>query len=445
MADRPLSAPLPADLPEDWTSGQIVAPAGADVGLSEQHGYNYLMAQVNAAQRAANTLNEGFDDISGKRTCRFVVGTSTAGWTQADCDYLCDGTDDQVELQAAVDAAPVGGCEIVLLDGTYNLGGVLNINNGVWVHGNGDSTTLVRKTVNGAADIKYIIALGLFSRLTDIAYEGAGATENGCFELINSGAIENVSFSNCGYGCVWMESGNAAGDVVKVSRCRVSGYNEPDNTHVIVRVVMNLTTNAVVSENVVVGVDYLLDTTGHAGQVFRSLVVSENISTGSSIKIDTRNTLYGNFSINNNKLAKIELENSIDDPARQVRGALVFGNIFTRASGAVITLGPGTTKNFIFGNALMSGGDAQLTIVDEGDGNIVFGNSNDTGSGGGGSAGVTSFKGRTGSVTPQNGDYTAAMVGAVPAGAVTAIQSLTQAEYDALTAKNATTLYLIEG
>ena len=33
-------------------------------------------------------------------------------------------------------------------------------------------------------------------------------------------------------------------------------------------------------------------------------------------------------------------------------------------------------------------------------------------SGGGGSAGVTSFKGRTGAVTPQAGDYTAAMVGA---------------------------------
>ena len=46
MADRPLSGPLPADLPEDWTSGQTIAPAGADVGLSEQHGYNYLMAAV---------------------------------------------------------------------------------------------------------------------------------------------------------------------------------------------------------------------------------------------------------------------------------------------------------------------------------------------------------------------------------------------------------------
>lgn len=36
------------------------------------------------------------------------------------------------------------------------------------------------------------------------------------------------------------------------------------------------------------------------------------------------------------------------------------------------------------------------------------------GGGGGGVAGVASFKGRTGAVTPLTGDYTAAMVGAVP-------------------------------
>ena len=54
--NRPLPSPLPADLPEDWQDGQIVAPEGADVGLTEQHGYNYLMQQVNDAQRAANHL-----------------------------------------------------------------------------------------------------------------------------------------------------------------------------------------------------------------------------------------------------------------------------------------------------------------------------------------------------------------------------------------------------
>lgn len=87
--------------------------------------------------------------------------------------------------------------------------------------------------------------------------------------------------------------------------------------------------------------------------------------------------------------------------------------------------------------------------------------------------GVESFKGRTGAVVPQAGDYTAGMVGAlsadteipnvpswalqaekptytaaevgaVPAGDVHTIVFVTQAEYDALTAKTTTTLYLIK-
>lgn len=57
MADDILKdIPLPADLPENWTSGQIIAPTGAEAGLDNQHGYNYLMKQVNNAQKALKAL-----------------------------------------------------------------------------------------------------------------------------------------------------------------------------------------------------------------------------------------------------------------------------------------------------------------------------------------------------------------------------------------------------
>ncbi len=57
MADDILkNIPLPADLPENWTSGQIIAPTGAEAGLDEQHGYNYLMRQVNNVQKALKAL-----------------------------------------------------------------------------------------------------------------------------------------------------------------------------------------------------------------------------------------------------------------------------------------------------------------------------------------------------------------------------------------------------
>lgn len=65
MAEKPLMEPLPADLPEDWTAGQIVAPTGEEVGLSRQHGYNYLMEMVNRAQMGVNAVNEAIADGVG--------------------------------------------------------------------------------------------------------------------------------------------------------------------------------------------------------------------------------------------------------------------------------------------------------------------------------------------------------------------------------------------
>lgn len=57
MADDILkNIPLPADLPENWTSQQTVAPTGAEVGMDKQYGYNYLMMQVNNAQKALKAL-----------------------------------------------------------------------------------------------------------------------------------------------------------------------------------------------------------------------------------------------------------------------------------------------------------------------------------------------------------------------------------------------------
>ena len=49
-------ANLPADLPENWTQGQTISPNGTEVGLTEQHGYNYLMKQVNATQTEVNNI-----------------------------------------------------------------------------------------------------------------------------------------------------------------------------------------------------------------------------------------------------------------------------------------------------------------------------------------------------------------------------------------------------
>ena len=65
MANNPITVPLPQDLPETWAANQIVSPDGVSAGLTPQHGYNYLMQQVNNAQKAAQELGEGIAGLSG--------------------------------------------------------------------------------------------------------------------------------------------------------------------------------------------------------------------------------------------------------------------------------------------------------------------------------------------------------------------------------------------
>lgn len=86
---------LPADLPENWTLNQIVSPNGTEVNLTRQHGYNYLMQQVNASQRAANQLGSSVQAVeseidalqiyAGKRPApRVLTGTIAANtWVAA--------------------------------------------------------------------------------------------------------------------------------------------------------------------------------------------------------------------------------------------------------------------------------------------------------------------------------------------------------------------------
>lgn len=76
---------LPADLPENWTQGQIVSPNGTETGLTEQHGYNYLMKQVNNTQTEVNNINDALTDVAQQVTVEEInnkIGTESDADTQ---------------------------------------------------------------------------------------------------------------------------------------------------------------------------------------------------------------------------------------------------------------------------------------------------------------------------------------------------------------------------
>ncbi|WP_394266720.1 hypothetical protein [Anaerotignum sp.] len=76
---------LPADLPENWTQGQTISPNGTETGLTEQHGYNYLMKQVNNTQTEVNNINTALTDVAQQATVNEInnkIGTESDADTQ---------------------------------------------------------------------------------------------------------------------------------------------------------------------------------------------------------------------------------------------------------------------------------------------------------------------------------------------------------------------------
>lgn len=122
---------------------------------------------ASAVQTAdGSTVQQKINDLSansgssGKRTTRFTIGTSTNGWTEDDCDYLCDGTDDQVEINNAIIDLPATGGEIKILDGTYNITGkIKTVKDNIKISGNGATTILKRMWENKNNTLEGVITV----------------------------------------------------------------------------------------------------------------------------------------------------------------------------------------------------------------------------------------------------------------------------------------------
>ena len=58
-----------------------------------------------------------------------IVVAASDSLNKAAANYVCDGTADNVEIQAAIDALPAGGGKVVLLDGNYTIADTVNLPN----------------------------------------------------------------------------------------------------------------------------------------------------------------------------------------------------------------------------------------------------------------------------------------------------------------------------
>lgn len=377
MAERPVKMPLPADLPENWQAEQIVAPDGTSVGLTEQHGYNYLMQMVNRTQSAVNEVNEAFESISVTTRYRMVVGTSAAGWTEDDCDYLCDGTDDQVEIQQALNAVSDEG-EVLLLKGSYHLTGQITVLRRT-LRGGGRSTVLSRDTADGAGAEKTLIYLMQDAVLSGFSVNTSLDLPADIYQvrLGSRSAIDNVCFGLDINNCIVVDFSSA--EPSKVQSCLFSGSRT--------RTCIYVTGN---SEN----------TSSNKCLIVENNVLSFALSTTTFLETGARCNLKllmrGNFGINNggavvldgdicaviesNRFTQIRLLNT-GNLRLTGGGSIVAGNVLGDTGypdKPAVFLGEGTSWNFVACNSFCDQfNGVQHTVQDLGSNNIVRFNSSD--------------------------------------------------------------------
>lgn len=139
------------------------------------------------------------DEVSPGRTATIVVAASNSSLqSRAQADYVCDGVNDQVEIQAALDALPATGGEVKLLEGTYNVEDTVWLNSNQTLKGCGWNTILTTST----ADVIFLIAPGggPGAELTgiviaDLQIDGGVGYVSDCgiyFNYVNYSIIRNV-------------------------------------------------------------------------------------------------------------------------------------------------------------------------------------------------------------------------------------------------------------
>ena len=92
----------------------------------------------------------------GTRAATFVVAASNSSpQSKAQADYVCDGVDDQVEIQRAIDSLPVGGGRVLLLEGGFILSNSIILDDRVSLYGMGvESTNLFLANNSNASVLK---------------------------------------------------------------------------------------------------------------------------------------------------------------------------------------------------------------------------------------------------------------------------------------------------
>ena len=116
-----------------------------------------------------------------------VAASNSSADSQAEADYLCTGTNDQTQIQAALNALPTNGGRVVLLERTYNISATIRIEKGSTAL-EGQATGQRARVTQAGIGTKLLAASGLTVRI--------GTAVDGVLYFSNGGKVNQVHVHN---------------------------------------------------------------------------------------------------------------------------------------------------------------------------------------------------------------------------------------------------------
>lgn len=125
------------------------AKTSADNAAQSAKSVEDASKQIEQNKKDVDSLKEDMANIKKKKNVVIYVGSSELSAEQKlSCDYICDGVDDQIEINQAIDSLPDSGGEIHLSRGIFNISNTICISKRIKLVGEGKGITLDRNNVN---------------------------------------------------------------------------------------------------------------------------------------------------------------------------------------------------------------------------------------------------------------------------------------------------------
>ncbi len=312
----------------NWTNNEIVE--AVDMNRIEQG--------ITNAQEAIDELN---------KSARFVVGTSTAGWTAADCDYLCNGTADQTEINAAITALPATGGEIVILDGTYNITAKIDVTkDNVSIRGNGNATILKRMFNSSVKEGIITLTSRSGCKIANLQIEGNKTSHNdykNCGIYLDASSSNTVTGNTCNnnfYGIYLINSSN---------NNTVTGNTCTNNNH---GIYLDASSSNTVTGNTCPNNLTSIYLSASNNNTITGNTCNNNNSYGIHLSSSNNNTITGN-TCNNNNTYGIELYSSSNNNTvtgntctNNNQGIYLFNSSNNTITGDTCIRGTGLTTDY---------------------------------------------------------------------------------------------------